>query len=68
MLSNTPTLTVSDGAAFAEAGGTANFFVEDQKMRFAINPEAAERARLRVSSKLLSLAKLVKDERNVGRS
>jgi hypothetical protein len=68
MLSNTPTLTVSDGAAFAESGGTANFFVEDQKMRFAINPEAAERARLRVSSKLLSLAKLVKDERNVGRN
>src|SRR5262249_16450376 len=65
--SSVPTFVVTDLAKYAQTGGTANFFVEGQKMRFAINVEAAERARLHVSSKVLSLAKLVKDERNVGR-
>jgi hypothetical protein len=37
-------------------------FVENGKMRFALNPAAAQRARLRISSKLLALAKVVKDE------
>jgi hypothetical protein len=31
-------------------------------MRFAINVSAAQRARLQLSSKLLSLARIVKDE------
>lgn len=56
--------TVSDFNQFAQLGGVAQFFVEDGRMRFAINPDAAERAHLVLSSKLLSLAKLVKDDRN----
>jgi hypothetical protein len=56
--------TVSDQETFAQLGGVAHFFVENGKMRFAINPDAAQRAHLTLSSKLLSLAKLVKDERN----
>lgn len=59
-----PILTVSDIVGFAEAGGVAQFFEESGKMRFAINTSAAERARLRLSSRLLSLAKIVKDGRN----
>ena len=55
-------LSVSDVPGFIAQGGVAYFFIEDSKMRFAINPGAAQRARLRLSSKLLSLAKLVKDE------
>jgi hypothetical protein len=31
-------------------------------MRFALNPTSAQRAGLRLSSKLLALAKIVKDE------
>jgi len=61
-LQGLPVLTVSDADHFAEGGGIAGFFVDDGKMRFAINVEAAKRARLQISSRLLSLAKLVKDE------
>ena len=56
--------TVSDREQFAQLGGVAYFFAENGKMRFAINQDAAQRAHLTLSSKLLSLAKLVKDERN----
>lgn len=57
-----PVFTVSDTDAFAALGGISQLFVENGKMKFAINPASALRARLRISSKLLALAKLVKDE------
>lgn len=60
--SGRPILTVSDSADFAMRGGVANFFVDDGRMRFAVNPAAAERARLRISSRLLTLAKVVRDD------
>jgi hypothetical protein len=55
-----PVLTVGDFERFAQMGGVASFFVEDGKMRFAINVESAQRAGLRVSSKLLMLARIVR--------
>jgi hypothetical protein len=55
-------LTVGDREGFAESGGVASLFIENAKMRFAINVDAARRARLRLSSRLLSLAKLVKED------
>lgn len=55
-------LTVSDGDRFADLGGIAQLFIENNRMRFAVNAAAAERARIHLSSKLLTLAKLVKDE------
>jgi hypothetical protein len=55
-----PVLTVGDFERFAQMGGVANFFVEDGKMRFAINIDSAQRAGLRVSSKLLMLARIVR--------
>jgi hypothetical protein len=64
-LKGAPVLAVSDLESFAIAGGTINFFLEDGRMRFAVNLEATQRARLRLSSKLLSLAKIVKDDSNV---
>jgi len=60
-------LTVSDGEAFAQRGGVIGLFLEDGKMRFAINAEAAQRGGVRLSSRLLTLAKLVKDTRNAQR-
>ena len=36
-----------------------NFFFEHGRVRFEINAEAAKRVRLTISSKLLSLAKVV---------
>lgn len=62
-----PVFTVSDFDAFAALGGVSQLFVENGKVRFAINPASAQRARLRISSKLLALAKLVKDETDAGR-
>jgi len=56
-----PILTVSDFEDFAMYGGVANFFIDDGRMRFAVNPDAADRVRLRISSKLLTLAKVVRD-------
>lgn len=55
-----PILTVSDMEDFAERGGVANFYIDGGRMRFAVNPAAADRARLRISSKLLALAKVVR--------
>jgi hypothetical protein len=55
-------LTVSDGDRFAVLGGIAQLFVENERMRFAINAAAADRARIHLSSKLLNLAKMVTDE------
>lgn len=60
-LKGAPVFTVSDVAGFAENGGVAQFRLEDGRMRFAINPAAAQRARLSLSAKLLSLAIIVKD-------
>jgi hypothetical protein len=57
-----PIFTVGDRDQFLQWGGIAGFFVEGAKMRFAINVEAAQRAHLRLSSRLLSLAKLVKED------
>lgn len=53
-------LTVSEIEGFAEQGGIINFISEHNKVRFEINPDAARRTGLNVSSELLKLAKLVK--------
>jgi hypothetical protein len=54
-------LTVGDIQNFAAAGGMINFKLEAGRVRIEVNVEAAERANLRISSKLLSLATIVKD-------
>jgi hypothetical protein len=51
-----PVLTVGDTDGFLRAGGIINFVLEENRVRFLINQEAAERSRLRISSKLLRLA------------
>ena len=56
-----PVFTVSDAGQFAESGGIAQLISEDNRMRFAVNVMAAERARLRLSSKLLTLATIIKE-------
>ena len=54
-------LTVGDIGRFAQSGGIINLFVEKNKVRFEINVDRAERARLKLGSQLLSLAKVVKE-------
>jgi hypothetical protein len=59
-LQTTGLLTVGEEDGFAEAGGMINLKLQDGKIHLEINAEAAERAQLRLSSKLLSLARIVK--------
>jgi hypothetical protein len=67
VLKGVAVLTVSDLETFANIGGTANLYVEGGRMRIAVNVESAQRFRVRLSSQLLSLAKLVKDDPNAVR-
>lgn len=59
-----PVLTVSNGDDFIRLGGIVGLFVEEGRMRFAINPDAAHRAGVRLSSRLLQLARIFKDDRH----
>jgi hypothetical protein len=54
-------LSVGESKRFAESGGVVNFFTQDQKLRFEINPTAASGAGLKISSRLLGLAVIVKN-------
>jgi hypothetical protein len=56
-----PVLTVSDARGFAESGGMIELFQENGRMRFAVNVEAVQRSGLRVSSRVLDLARIVKN-------
>jgi YfiR/HmsC-like len=53
-------LTVGEAEDFIENGGIINFKLKDARVRIEIDADAAERAKLRVSSKLLSLAEIRK--------
>jgi hypothetical protein len=55
-------LLVGDTNGFATMGGTIEFTLEDSHVRFTINGDAADRSGLTFSSKLLSLATIVRDE------
>ncbi len=57
-----PVFTVSDIARFAERGGVASLLFDGGRMRFAINVSTAQRAHLTISSRLLALATIVKDD------
>jgi hypothetical protein len=52
-------LTVGDMENFARSGGMVNLVVEGKHVQFEINVDAAKRAGLTISSKLLGLAKIV---------
>jgi hypothetical protein len=55
-----PVLTVGDARGFSQAGGIIELYLEAGKMRFAIDLDAAERSGIRLSSRLLSLAKITR--------
>ncbi|MFQ6034731.1 MAG: YfiR family protein [Sedimentisphaerales bacterium] len=62
-LEGSSVLTVEETAGFLESGGIINFIIEDKKVRFEINVAAAKRARLKIRSQLLRLAKRVVREK-----
>jgi len=55
-------LTVSEMEGFAELGGIINFTKEGNKIRFEINLDAAEQSGLKISSRLLKLAKIIREK------
>ncbi|HUK25159.1 MAG TPA: YfiR family protein [Terriglobales bacterium] len=55
-------LTVGESEGFAQSGGVINLVLRQNHVAFEINVAAANRAGLRISSRLLSLAILVHDE------
>jgi hypothetical protein len=57
---STGVLTVGETPGFAADGGAINLKLEDGRVRFEINVAEAERQQLHISSKLLSLAQVVK--------
>lgn len=51
-------LTVSDADNFLKYGGIVRFYTQDNKIRLQINVKSAQTAQLRISSKLLNIAKI----------
>jgi hypothetical protein len=58
-LKNAPILTVGESDDFAKQGGMIGFCMDNNKVRFDINVDAAARAKVKISSRLLLLAKSV---------
>lgn len=50
-------LTIGETSEFNRSGGIIKFFIQDNKVLFEINANAAAQARLKVSSKLMALSK-----------
>jgi hypothetical protein len=52
-------LTVGEGEKFLRDGGIIAFVIQDRHVRFDINQKAAEKSNLKLSSKLLNVARAV---------
>jgi len=63
-----PILTVGETPGFAEHGGVIRFTVEDNRVRFEVNVDAAHQADLNISSRLLTLAKIIPQAAAAGRN
>lgn len=61
-------LVIGETDDFASSGGVIQFTLEENRVRFFINTDAADRAGLKISSKLLALAKIVRDAPASGKS
>lgn len=59
-VADAPVLTVGATPRFAQMGGVVRFYTDESKLRFEINVARSQQLDLRISSKLLSLAKIVK--------
>ncbi len=57
-----PVLTITDADVGVRSRGIIHFVLEKDKLRFEVNVSAADRAKLKISSQVLKLAKLRKDE------
>jgi len=67
-LKHSSVLTVGESEAFAVQGGIINFLDDGTRVRFEINLVSARNAGLKISSKLLSLAKVVRNDAPDGKN
>jgi len=56
-----PVLTVSDMPEFAQSGGVIGLVEHQGKVRFEVNLKAARQSRVKISSQLLKLARIVRE-------
>ncbi|RJQ65680.1 MAG: YfiR family protein [Desulfobacteraceae bacterium] len=56
-------LTIGEIEGFTQMGGIINFFEEQNRLRFEVNIDAAQREGLKLSSQLLVSAEIVREER-----
>jgi hypothetical protein len=56
-------LTVGESDDFAQEGGVIGFVIQNETVRFVVNADARDRAGLRISSRMLSLAAAVYGQR-----
>lgn len=61
-LSSLPVLSVSDIDRFAARGGMVGLVPQGEELRLEVNPNAAGKAGLKLSSRLLRLARIVRSE------
>jgi hypothetical protein len=66
-LNGSSTLTVGESEGFAAMGGIINLTVEGNTLHFEVNTLAAARAGLKISSKFLSMAKIVDEQARPGK-
>jgi hypothetical protein len=59
---NLAVMTVGDMEDFGRLGGIINFIIVENKVRFEINLDSAQKAGLKISSKLLKLAIIVNEK------
>jgi YfiR/HmsC-like len=57
-----PVLTVSDGNEFARRGGIVFVYFDQSRLRFDVSLANANKAQLKISSKVLGLARTVKSD------
>jgi hypothetical protein len=61
-------LTVSEVGGFAQSGGMINFYVEGNNVRLEINLDTAVNGGLKISSKVIAVARLVPGDSLKGKS
>jgi hypothetical protein len=61
-----PVLLVGDEPNLAVQGAAVSFYISKGKVRFEINPDVAKVSRLKISSKLIKLARVVRTKRDKG--
>jgi len=56
---NKPILTVGDTSEYPNQGVIVNFYIENNRVKIEINIDAAEQSKLKISSKLLNIARII---------